>query len=92
MKRAHTIIMTVFVKPEEVLQDKDIHSKIINCIKGMLTIDWTKESEILTVTTVEGFDNRKIQVHELSIHKESYTNQFIDNLMKHLTLEQKQFK
>jgi len=91
MKRAHTIIMNVFVKPEELLQDKEINNKIIDCIKKMLTVDWTRESDILNTTTAEGFDNRKIQIHELHMHKESHTNQFINNLMNHFTSEQKQF-
>jgi RNA binding exosome subunit len=94
MKYAHTISMNVFVKPEDTQLDKDISKKTLECIKSMILIDWNKENatqEILKSATVEGFENRKIIIHELHISKESHTNQFINNLMHHLTIEQKQY-
>jgi RNA binding exosome subunit len=94
MKYCHMITMNVFVKPENILQDPDISRKTLECIKGIISIDWDKEDkqqEILKTINAEGFENRKIIIHELHLHKESHTTQFINNLMHHLTIEQKQF-
>ena len=90
MKYAHTIILTVFVKPEDIILDESINKKINECIRKMLVIDYDKE-QVLKITEAGGFENRKIIIYELSIHKESHTNQFISNLMKSLTIEQKQY-
>jgi RNA binding exosome subunit len=90
MKYCHTIILTVFVKPEDIQLDKNINQKVQDCIKKMLVIDYDKE-QVLKKIEAEGFENRKITIYELNIHKESHTNQFINNLMKNLTIEQKQF-
>lgn len=94
MKYCHTIIVNVFIKPEDIQQDNNIIKKVEECIKSMIKLDWNKENEnqeILKIIKAEGFENRKIIIYELHLHKESHTTQFVNNLMHHLTIEQKQF-
>ena len=90
MKHFHDVRMSVFIKPEDRLEDPDIESKSIAAITFLypnLGLD-NKEPKI-TKEIVEGLEGRKIDILKLDILKEAHTNFFLKNLLSKLSIEQK---
>ena len=90
MKHFHNVRMSVFIKPEDRLDDPNIESKLLDAIKFLypnVGLD-DKEPKIFT-ETVEGLEGRKIEIIKLDILKEAHTNFFLKNLLSKLTSEQK---
>lgn len=91
MKYCNTIILSVFIKPEEVKEDSAIRDKIKDKIHSLLPLDWEKEKITLKETRAEGFENREITIYELKLLKDKEINVFIKNLCSKLSKEQKDY-
>lgn len=91
MKYCHTIIVNVFVKPEDVAENPEIREKSKSAIKSMLPLDWEKEKIDLNEIKTEGFEGRQIIIYELKMHKEKETNAFLKHLLSNLSKDQKDF-
>lgn len=89
MKYVHNISVSVFVRPEDVLDNAQIDEQIRNSLMKMLPIDWQKESVSLKLTEAEGFEGRKIRIYELRMDKEKHTTLFIRYLLSRLDQQQK---
>jgi len=89
MKYCHTIIVNVFVKPEDILDNPKIKENSKNAIISLLPLDWEKEKIELHEIKTEGFEGRQIIIYELKLHKEKETNTFLKKLLSKLSIEQK---
>lgn len=90
MKYCHTILLTVFVKSEDIAENPNINDSVNSKIKEMLPLDWDKEKIDYKQTKAEGLEGNSIIIHELKMHKEKETNTFLKELISHLSNEQKE--
>lgn len=83
MKWAHKITISVFAKPEE--QQNTIKEALEKLVPFNL-----EQAKIKTETQkAESFDDRIIEIHKITLTKESHTNDFLQFLLDTLTQEQK---
>lgn len=91
MKYCHNISVSVFIKPEDIIEDDVVEHKILDTLHLLMFIDWEKEKIHTNSVQAEGFEGRKIKILELRLVKEHHTRIFIDALLKKLSSEQKSF-
>ncbi|MBN1275579.1 hypothetical protein JXA12_04795 [Candidatus Woesearchaeota archaeon] len=84
MRRAHTITLTTFVKPEE---DKEA---IKEQLLSLAPLDLEKEGLVVKEAHATGFNDRKITILSLTLQKERHTNAWLDHLRGRLSGAQKQ--
>jgi len=84
MKLANKVKINVFVKPEEDEQ------KIVEALKQLLPFDLEKEKIMRKKSTVQGFDERKIIIYDITLQKENHTNTFLKFLKQKLNDEQRE--
>jgi len=89
MKLAHSIRLSVFIKPEDIAQDLEIEKKVMNCLKSLLPFDLEAEKIKIEKEVVVGFNNRNISILKLELVKESHTSMFIKNLLTKLNHDQR---
>jgi len=89
MKLAHSIRLSVFIKPEDIAQDLEIEKKVMNCLKSLLPFDLEAEKIKIEKEVVVGFNNRNISILKLELVKESHTSMFIKNLLTKLNPDQR---
>tara|TARA_Y100000310_G_scaffold93787_2_gene91335 strand:- start:14897 stop:15352 length:456 start_codon:yes stop_codon:yes gene_type:complete len=85
MKLAHQIKVKVFSYEKNNEDDKLILDKFLK----LFPFDTEEEKIELNKINAAGFEERKITIFEVSLEKEKYTKQFLNNLTKNLDEEQK---
>ena len=85
MKLAHQIKIKVFSYEKNNEDDKVILDKFLR----LFPFNLKDEKIILNKINAAGFEERRITIFEVTLEKEKYTNQFLDNLAKNLDEGQK---
>lgn len=83
MKRAHSIVFSVFCKPEEDLESLE------TALLTLFPFSLEEEKIKLKKTTASIFEERKITILTITLEKERHTSQFLDVFIADLSPEQK---
>jgi len=89
MKAVHTVAISVFTMPGDKTDNSQIARVIDNALKELVDLDFGKEKLAIRITKVEGFNNRMIDIRELTLTKEAHTNHFLAHLLSKLDSNQK---
>ena len=84
MRRAHSVTITSFVKPEEDLEQAR------QAFLSLIPFPLEEERLALDEAVAKGFNDRSITVLSLKLEKERHTNAFLANLSSRLSGAQKQ--
>jgi RNA binding exosome subunit len=88
MRYIHNAKVSVFLKPEEYLNDTVIIQNIKDRLHTLLPVDFEKEKLMIKEENVESFENRQIKILTLEVSKEAHTNIFIKTLKELMRKEQ----
>jgi RNA binding exosome subunit len=88
MRYIHNVKINVFLKPEEYVGNDEILGNIHKIFLKLAPLDLEKEKVHIGEESVESFENRKIKIFTLELHKEAHTNIFIKTLKTLLREEQ----
>lgn len=84
MKVLNTVLLSVFVKEGE------NESKIAEKLKTFMPVDFEKEKIAIIRTAAQGFNESKIVILEIELHKEKHTNIFVKKIQEIISKEQKE--
>jgi RNA binding exosome subunit len=84
MKIFNSVVISVFVKPEDDLE------QFKESMKELVPLDLKKEKLQVKDSKAEGFEEREIHILELRLEKDRHVNEFFENFMEKLTQEQKE--
>lgn len=88
MRYIHNAKISIFLKPEEYLNDTEIIKNIKDRFHTFLPADFEKEKLSIKEENVESFENRQIKILTLEISKEAHTNIFIKTLKELIGTDQ----
>jgi len=83
MKFAHTVELSVFS------YEREDANRISAAIAGLCPFDLAQEKVVLSRSTAQGFNERKIIIFEIMLSKERHTSKFMSSLKEHLSDDQR---
>ena len=84
MKYAHLIKLSIFSYEHENIE------QILEAFLGFFPFNLEENKVLLKKSTAEGFNDRKITILEVTLSKTNLVNEFLENLLKNLSKEQKE--
>jgi hypothetical protein len=88
MRQIHNAKISVFLKPEEYVENLELIKTVKNQFNKLIPLDFEKEKISMVEESVESFENRQIKILTLDISKESHTKIFIKTLKERIGTEQ----